>query len=148
LPDHRDPPSEDYLFFAFHLNPAAEGGICSLSNQEFEGVTGIVYRFVNVTVTRRAHNTDSAADRRTDTVLWGYRDGETLRLVSNEREIPATASVWRSFATVGELVFAAHDYPVVVTLSGVRIQGASFSLHDGSSEFRRVRDRQMRVERN
>jgi hypothetical protein len=108
-----------------------------------------VYRFVNVTVTRRARTTDNAAaDRRTRASLWGYRDGETLRLVGDEREIPATASMHRSFATIGELVFAAREYPVVATLSGTRIQGASFSLHDAGTEFRRVREGKQRADKN
>jgi hypothetical protein len=106
-----------------------------------------VYRFVNVNVnvTRRAAKaaTDAAhpAPRHlADAMLWGYRHGDTLHLVGDERDIPATAAVRRSFSTVGELVFAAREYPLVATLTRTRIEGASFNLHDARTEFRQLRE--------
>ena len=104
-----------------------------------------MYRFVNVNVTRRTKAaTDSsrpaASYHLADAVLWGYRYGDTLHLVGNEREIPATAAVRRSFSTVGELVFAAREYPLVATLTRTRIEGAAFNLHDARTEFRRLRE--------
>jgi hypothetical protein len=108
-----------------------------------------VYRFVSVNVTRRAEApvdsarpAPAALDRPADTAatLWGYRVGDTLHLVRDACEIPATAAIRRSFATVGELVFAARECPLVATLSRTRIQGASFRLHDARTEFRRLRE--------
>jgi hypothetical protein len=105
-----------------------------------------VYRFVNVhvNVTRRAEaaadSAQPASCHQADAVLWGYRHGDTLHLVSDEHEIPATAAVRRSFSTVGELVFAAHESPLVATLTRTLIEGASFNLHDARTEFRRLRE--------